>query len=274
MSTARRLGEIHFPGGEADLTSVCHPGENIVLSLLVVAMPLKEALLSYQDTNSARKLRATVPRRGLCGDVFLESTPTGPRINDIKIDTSVRRAEITFDAGDRVASPPTVNIPCIAKVTDERQSRPTNSRASHSRPAIFKEGRFAFTEKWKPDRQIWDIDTPQNHVRRGAVARSRIGGELLDHGESVRFGFREFWIDGRDFFLNGTRIFLSAVPLGQCRDRRRGGDLRRRAGKLGAAQKLRRQFRLHAQLRLRARLAPELRRNSPGRRRRRACSSR
>src|SRR5262249_57536832 len=29
----------------------------------------------------------------------------------------------------------------------------------------------------------------------------------------VRFGFREFWIDGRDFFLNGTRIYLSAVPL-------------------------------------------------------------
>ena len=28
-----------------------------------------------------------------------------------------------------------------------------------------------------------------------------------------RFGFREFWIDGRDFYLNGTRIFLSAVPL-------------------------------------------------------------
>src|SRR5262249_359166 len=27
------------------------------------------------------------------------------------------------------------------------------------------------------------------------------------------FGFREFWIEGRDFFLNGTRIFLSAVPL-------------------------------------------------------------
>ena len=29
----------------------------------------------------------------------------------------------------------------------------------------------------------------------------------------VRFGFREFWIDGRDFYLNGTRIYLSAVPL-------------------------------------------------------------
>jgi beta-galactosidase/beta-glucuronidase len=35
----------------------------------------------------------------------------------------------------------------------------------------------------------------------------------MDTSWSVRFGFRELWIDGRDFVLNGTRIFLSAVPL-------------------------------------------------------------
>ena len=29
----------------------------------------------------------------------------------------------------------------------------------------------------------------------------------------MRFGFREFWINGRDFYLNGSRIFLSVVPL-------------------------------------------------------------
>ena len=37
--------------------------------------------------------------------------------------------------------------------------------------------------------------------------------EVLDTVWPLRFGFREFWIDGRDFYLNGTRIFLSAVPL-------------------------------------------------------------
>ncbi len=36
---------------------------------------------------------------------------------------------------------------------------------------------------------------------------------MLDVGLPVRFGFREFWIAGRDFYLNGTRIFLSSVPL-------------------------------------------------------------
>src|SRR5207244_3173604 len=38
-------------------------------------------------------------------------------------------------------------------------------------------------------------------------------GQPLDTYYPVRFGFREFRIDGRDFYLNGTRIHLSAVPL-------------------------------------------------------------
>jgi hypothetical protein len=36
---------------------------------------------------------------------------------------------------------------------------------------------------------------------------------VVDTSFKERFGFREFWIAGRDFILNGTRIFLSCVPL-------------------------------------------------------------
>src|SRR5205814_4751224 len=39
------------------------------------------------------------------------------------------------------------------------------------------------------------------------------GGRLLDAALPARFGFCEFRTQGRDFFLNGSRIFLSAVPL-------------------------------------------------------------
>jgi hypothetical protein len=33
----------------------------------------------------------------LCGDVYLVSTPAGPRIADVRVDTSVRKKEFTFD---------------------------------------------------------------------------------------------------------------------------------------------------------------------------------
>ena len=55
-STASRSGEIRFPGGELDLTPVCRPGGKHVLSLLVVALPLKGVMLSYTDTASARQV--------------------------------------------------------------------------------------------------------------------------------------------------------------------------------------------------------------------------
>jgi len=94
----KKAGEIQFPAGEVDLTAMCRPGGKHVLSLLVVAMPLKGVMLSYNDSNSARTVRGSVARRGLCGDVTLVATPATARLGDVKVDTSVRRREITFGA--------------------------------------------------------------------------------------------------------------------------------------------------------------------------------
>ena len=77
--------------------------------------------------------------------------------------------------------------------------------------ADVKGGRIAFTQKWKPEK-LWDTHTPKNTYEL-TLALLDSGGKALDRWPPVRFGFREFWIDGRDFYLNGTRIFLSAVPL-------------------------------------------------------------
>src|SRR5262249_24120949 len=71
--------------------------------------------------------------------------------------------------------------------------------------------RIVVTEKWRPAK-LWDLHTPQNQFDL-QVALMEAGGKLVDVSYPVRGGFREFWIEGRDFFLNGTRIYLSAVPL-------------------------------------------------------------
>jgi len=76
---------------------MCRPGRRYVLSLLVVSLPLKGVMLLYNDTASAKDVRGSVARRGLCGDVFLVSTPVGARLADIKVDTSVRKWEIAFN---------------------------------------------------------------------------------------------------------------------------------------------------------------------------------
>ena len=205
----RDMGAIVFPGGELDITTACRPGSTHVLSMFVIAMPLKGVMLSYIDTASAKKVTGSVARRGLCGDVYIVSTPMGERIADVKVDTSVRKWQITFDAAiDGLAAD--TQYALSARITDDGRSV-AEFTSKTFKAGDLKDGRIAFTENFKPDR-LWDIHTPQNKYHLN-LSLLEAGGKVLDAGDPVRFGFREFWIDGRDFFLNGTRIFLSCVPL-------------------------------------------------------------
>jgi hypothetical protein len=97
----KKAGAIRFPAGEVELTSLCRPGGKHVLSVLVLALPLKSVMLTYTDTNSAKLQRGSAERRGLCGDIYLASTPAKARITDLKIETSIRRGEITLSAAHR-----------------------------------------------------------------------------------------------------------------------------------------------------------------------------
>jgi hypothetical protein len=203
------IGDIFFPGGELDITAACRPDATHVLSMLVEAMPLKGVMLSYNDTNTARKVKGSVARRGLCGDVYLTATPTGARLGDVKVETSMRKWEITFDAtleGFAAESQYILN----ARITDNGRSV-GEFRSKPFKKSNLKNNRMVFTEKWKPEK-LWDTHTPQNTYQLN-LSLLEADGKVLDVREPVRFGFREFWIDGRDFFLNGSRIFLSSVPL-------------------------------------------------------------
>jgi len=205
----KKAGEIRFPGGEADLTTLCRPGGKHVLSMLVIAMPLKGVMLSYSDSNAAKDAKGEVRRRGLCGDVYLVGTPAAARIVDVKVDTSVRKGEITFDVAlQGLAADAQYSL--RAQILDNgRNAGELTSKAFKG--SDLKGGRLAFSEKWKPEK-LWDIHTPQN-VCRLDVGLQDTANKVLDTALPVRFGFREFWIDGRDFYLNGTRIFLSALPF-------------------------------------------------------------
>ncbi len=204
-----KKGEIYFPGGEVDLSAACGPGTAHRLSLLVIALPLKGVMLSYTDSASAREVKGKVERRGLCGDVNLVSTPRAAKVTDVNVDASVRKRELTINVAAEGLQPDgrysfRARIVKDGSTVKEFASPPFQG-------SELKDGRIAFTEKWMPDK-LWDINTPQNTFDL-QVSLVDAGGQVLDTDWTQRFGFREFWIEGRDFYLNGTRIFLSAVPL-------------------------------------------------------------
>ncbi len=201
-------GEIQFPGGQLDITSACPPGPHS-LALLVVAMPLNGVMQSYIDSAVAREVRGSCERRGLCGDMYLIGSPNAPRITDIRIAPSVRKKECTFDAALEGLAP---DRPYRLQAGVSQEGKNSKTFTSHPFQAHdLKEGRIEFTSKWMPDK-LWDTITPQNTCTLKLSLQDASGKEL-DVRWPERFGFREFWIDGRDFYLNGARIYLSAVPL-------------------------------------------------------------
>ena len=204
-----KAGDIWFPWGDVDLTAACRPGAKHVLSVLVLAMPLRAVMLSYSDTFGAKEVRGRVERRGLCGDVYLVGTPQGARVTDVKVDTSVRKKEITFEAAlEGLAA----DAQCAVRAEIMDGGRSVKEFTSKPfRGNDLKDGRIAFTEGWMADK-LWDLNTPQNTYQAN-LSLLDASGKVLDAALPVRFGFREFWVDGRDFYLNGTRIYLSCVPM-------------------------------------------------------------
>lgn len=204
----KKVAELRYPSGEADLTRACRPGGKHVLSLLVVALPLKGVMLSYTDTNTARTVQGTVDRRGLCGDVFLTSTPQGARITDIQVVPSIRNKDLKV----KVAAALSGKKRYVFRVEVREQGKTVHEFASAPVVGTDLGARWVtVTTPWMPDK-LWDIHTPQNQLT-AHVSLVEESGKVLDASYAVPFGFREFWIEGKDFYLNGTRIFLSAVPL-------------------------------------------------------------
>jgi beta-galactosidase len=204
-----KAGDMRFPAGEVDLTGVCRPGTKQVLSMLVVAMPLRAVMMSFGDTSAARQVRGSVERKGLCGDVYLVGTPPGARLGEVRVATSVRRWEITVNAGlENLAADSRYAL--HARISDHgRQVAAFTSPPLTA--ADLKAGRAEFTAKWKPGK-LWDIITPGNQYQ-ATVSLLEARGRTLDVSPPQRFGFRELWIRGRDFYLNGSRIFLCAIPI-------------------------------------------------------------
>ena len=118
-------------------------------------------MLSYNDTASAREVKGTVHRRGLCGDVYLVGTPAGARIADVRVDTSVRKGQISFDAAlQRLDAGGRYSLRArIAQ--DGRDVTEFTSKVLTAND--LEDGRITFTENWKPDR-LWDLHTPRTCI--------------------------------------------------------------------------------------------------------------
>lgn len=197
-------GEFYYPGGEADLTGKLVPGRKQQLSLLVSATPEENA--TFMAPGRLVTSNTALANRGITGDLYLESRPQKAAVSDVHVVTSVKEKAISFDVG--FASLPAGEYRLEAEIREG--DRTVKSFRSRPFRADGSTGfRHSFGGAW-PDPKLWDTDAPQN-LYSAEIRLLNAAGKRLDEFFPQEFGFREFRIDGRDFYLNGRKIHLRAL---------------------------------------------------------------
>ncbi|HIK27576.1 MAG: beta-galactosidase [Oscillatoriaceae bacterium SKW80] len=191
-------GQINWPYGAVDITKAVKPGSTANISLLVVAAADEKETSVLMGPTEIYTTEAQLNSRGLIGEVRLLARPVGAHVSDVFVQTSTRQKQIKLDIElSNVTQAGQVNI--VAKMFDEkgnveRQFTATANVAARPNQVV------QVAWDW-PNPRLWDVGTPNLYWLRLSVQGSGIDDEY-----DQRFGFREFWIEGRKFYLNGKEI--------------------------------------------------------------------
>ena len=179
-------------------------------------------MLSYTDTRPAREVKGPVARRGLCGDVYLVGTPAGAA--DRRREgrhLGAQAARSTFDAAARGAG----RGRAVRAARRDHATAADRSREftepGRSRPPTSQDGRVRVHRQVEARPALGPPHAGEPRTTLQRLARSTPAGRCSTPAGPTRFGFREFWIDGRDFYLNGTPHLPLRRPARQRPDRRR-----------------------------------------------------
>jgi len=200
----QKCGEVWFPGGTLDVTQWAEAGQTHSLSILLTARPLEEESTVFMAPDRVIKSEASVRFKGITGDVFMVSEPQDVAIADVHVICSMRQDTITFDVGLRQPTETAVRRASV-RIMERNQE----VKVIPATELKVQDNRLSISASWA-DPKLWDTDTPEN-IYDAVVTLYDEGGGVLDESLPIRFGFREFWIDGRDFYLNGRRVHLRAL---------------------------------------------------------------
>jgi len=226
----KHVGEVWFPGGELDISDKIVFNKKQTLAILITARPVDSESNVFMAPDRIIKKRANVKLKGLTGDVYLLSQPKQNIIKDVRIETSTRKGSIKFDINIANVKEGKVSVDAVimkkGKKVKEFSFDPVKLK--------FKNGRFSVSANWK-DAELWDTDTPGNMYEAIISIKKAHSNNLLDQTLPIRFGFREFWIDGKDFYLNGSKIHLRALHLKNASE---GADMASQSSSLKALKKM------------------------------------
>ncbi len=192
-------GQIEWPYGTIEITKVAQPGQNTI-SILVAAVSDEKDKTVIMGPTEIYTTKSNLQSRGIIGEVRIFSLPPGPLISDVFVQTSTRNQQIKLDVELKDIKQ-NGQIQLVAQMLDEKgkvEQKFTGTAQVQAEPIQTVKVQW----DWKNPR-LWDVGKPNLYTMKLEVKGSGINTQYQQP-----FGFREFWIEGRKFFLNGTEFRL------------------------------------------------------------------
>lgn len=218
-------GDLPAWGGDLDITRFARAGETNRIRLFFGRLAkghkgvdaLTRATVNMMEAHQGPRLGhlGYFDKAGINGrpqDFFLESQPAdGVRITDVWFKTYTRggvriEPEVTFTA-DRPMTGLTARLAIYEGEAGERRVLEGSFDIPKLQPG---ENRETFPLR-AVGLKLWSLR--EGHLHRGQVVLYDGEGRELDRSAPVVFGIREFWTQGRDFYLNGERVFFAMDGL-------------------------------------------------------------
>lgn len=198
----KSCGTIAWPWGAVDITPAVAPGQTAQIRVLVAALADAEKVGQFWQNafSNVTYSAARLETRGLTGSVSLECRYSEARVTDVFVRTSTRRQALTLDV-ELAGVTQSGQTKFVAQMLDEKGAVEKTFTAD---VAVEAQEVQTVTLSWPwTNPRLWDVGQPNLYTLRLTAQ-----GAGLDDEYEQGFGFREFWIDGRKFFLNGTEIRL------------------------------------------------------------------
>ncbi len=206
----RFAGSLPYLGGNIDITRLARPGQVIKIAVLVHARNPADVLapMGGDKIRRWRPYKQKLSNCGINGNVYLESKPAAfPRVGPFLIITRTkdRQMRVRVDLRTTADSGAPEGLVAMCEIRDQDQVVKTfQTRISAGAKQVI------LQEKWE-EAVLWEPDNPKLYTMQVSLLQN---DKIIDQSLPQTFGFREFAIRGKFFYLNNIKINLR--PCSYC----------------------------------------------------------
>ncbi|HEY0008294.1 MAG TPA: hypothetical protein VGB55_06200, partial [Tepidisphaeraceae bacterium] len=201
-------GTVNWPEGQLDITQLVTPGKPAIIRAKVIATLDQKEVTRLMGTAAGQNFveKAELKTAGLTGNIILHARPGDAHVSDVFVQPSFREKKLRLDvelSGVKKAG----QVTLVAEMVDA--SGKVEKRFTQTSDVTGAE-RQVLTPSWSwTDPKLWDVGQPNLYT-----LRLTVNGAGVKDAVTERFGFREFWIEGRHYYLNGSKLRARTALVG------------------------------------------------------------